>query len=48
MVVTHRCTPDQEAHFRGMLRTPVLDATRSHALWTAHVLPLAGRYTMRP
>jgi hypothetical protein len=30
-----------------MLRAPVLDAARSARIWTAHVLPLKGAYTMR-
>lgn len=47
MVVSHPCTPDQERHYRGMLRKPVLDAARRERLWAEHVLPLCGTYTMR-
>ena len=48
MVLAHPCTAEQESRFRGMLRKPVLDPARAQRIWSGCVLPLKGRYTMRP
>jgi acyl-CoA dehydrogenase len=48
MVVSQPCTPEQEQRYRSMLRKPVLDPAESGRIWSGCVLPLRGRYAMRP